>query len=169
MFNVVTFLTKIESLLNKNNTISSSYDISDSLNKRVQRFYKGTSGMHTSLPVIDELYPCVFVEMDSKEEDWSQIGNSARRNMEIRFNIIPVVNYGMGATTDETAGRELSNIECIQVTQNIEYLLREKITLSQTTIQWNKIENTDYSQTLNEENTYNSMGIIRCVAHALSD
>jgi len=166
--NVVSFLTDIESLLLRNNTSTATYDVSASLNKRVQRFYKGTSGMYSRLPVIDDLYPCVFVEMDNKEEDWSQIGTSARRNMEIRFDIIPVVQYGMGATTDETTGRELSNLECIQLSQNIENLLRNKITLSQTSVQWSMVESTDYSSTLNEESTYNSMALLHCKAHVLS-
>jgi hypothetical protein len=172
MINLVTVLTGIESLLNKNNTNTSAYYVSSSLTSQVQKFYKGTSGLSERLPIPSVLYPAVCVELESKQEEWSQIGRAtAKRDMTLKVNIIPIINYGAGVITDEAAGREMSNLECITLAQNIEYLIRNKIDLSLTTqgVLSCLIDNTEYGVSYNSNDTYVSMARISLNIRALNN
>jgi len=163
--NVVSLLESFKNLLNKNNTVTSSYDISESLNERVKKIYKGVEGMHRTLPVPVSRYPVVFVEIASKPEEFVELGNSARRDIEFNFQLVGITNYGIGSL-DEGTARENSDNEVIQLTQNIETLLRNKITLSNT-VDYCAISDVDYSADVSEK-TYNSIAIINVMAKKLS-
>jgi len=150
-------LTSLVNLLDENNTTTSTYNISASLSSsKVKTVYKGVAGMHESFPVPATMYPCVFVELVSKSEELNEIGRSARRWVDMTFDIIPVTNYGMGQSgVDRTA----SDVEIIQLTQNIEALIRANITLS-STVDIAEIRDTDYSVRLSND-TYNAVSRIR--------
>lgn len=166
---LVSLVDSLENLLNKNNTITSDYDISENLNTRVQKFYSGTDGLHDKSPVPINLYPVVFIELVNKVEEISQLGNSsAKRNMEINFNIVPVIYYGAGSEMEFVEGRIKANQEVLYLSQNIESLIRNNITLSNT-VDWVNIENTEYSISLNENATYNMVSKINCKAFKLSN
>jgi len=152
---LTSILGSLENLLHKNNTVSSSSDISNSLNKRVQVFYKGSRGMSNKQPVPKTLYPCVFVELGNKTEEFITVGNNAKRDMNIEFDIVPVVDYGIG-TFDS---RENSDIELIKLSQNIESLIRANITLS-STVHQALIINSTYDVELKADDTYISVSRI---------
>jgi len=172
MISLTSILSGIESLLNRNNTNTSSYYISSSLTSQVQKFYKGTAGLSERLPIPSVLYPAVCVELESKQEEWAQIGRAtAKRNITMKVNIIPIINYGAGVITDEAAGREMSNLECITLSQNIESLIRNKIDLSLTSqgVLSCIIDNTDYGVSYNTNDTYISMSKISLTIRALNN
>lgn len=167
--NLVSLLDSFENLLDKNNTTTSDYDISNNLNIRVQKFYSGIDGLHDKSPIPINLYPVVFIELINKTEEISQLGHStANRNMEINFNIIPVIYYGAGSEIEFVEGRIKANKEVLYLSQNIESLIRNNITLSNT-VDWVNVDNTEYSISLNENATYNMISKISCKAFKLSD
>lgn len=158
--NIKTKLGSLENYLIKNNTTTSSLDISGSLNVRVQQFYKGTDGMSQSQPVPSTLYPVVFVELVRKEESHDTLGNSARkRTIIITYNIIPCVSYGPGQVDQ----RESSNLELIQLAQNIEAALRYDASLSLTADRFS-VTNSEYGTRYNQDSTYVSVAKITCEA-----
>ena len=153
--NLVSLLTSMENLVNKNNTTTSSYDISSSLITRVQTIYKGVQGFSENIPIPNHLYPAVIVEMANKAEEFVFIGNSAKRDMEITFSIVPIIHYGAGTT----GGLENSDMELIQLTQNIENMLRQNISASGT-VESLEITSTDFSNIIRSTDTYNSVARI---------
>lgn len=160
-------LTSFENLLSENNTTTASIDVSGSLKTRVQKFYKGVDGLHDSFPVMASLYPVVFVELMEKSEEFAQLGNSsAKRWVTIDFKVVPCTAYGLGSATEGEA-RENANAEIIQLTQNIEALLRSKIDLSGT-VQSIKLVRTEYSSGVSES-TYNCNSVIRVEAKKYTD
>lgn len=153
--NIVSLLTSIENLVHKNNTITSSYDISSSLNSRVKVIYKGVAGFSDTIPIPANLYPAVCVEINNKTEELFAIGRPGTRDLDINFNIVPIVHYGAGITE----GRETSDLELIRLTQNIENMLRAHISASGT-VETLEIQSTDYSNILKSPDVYNSVSKI---------
>jgi hypothetical protein len=150
-------ITSLVTFLNDNNTTTSSNYISSSLSSsKVKTVYKGVSGMHQSFPVPATMYPCIFVELVSKTEEFRELGRSARRWVDITYDIIPITNYGMGQVGID---RTVSDVEIIQLTQNIEALIRANITLS-STVDITEIKKTDYSVKISND-TYNAVSRIR--------
>jgi hypothetical protein len=145
----------MENLIIKNNTTTSSYDISASLNKRVQSIYKGVRGFSEVKPIPINLYPAVCVEIDNKIEEFIVVGNSASRDLEINFSIVPIVHYGAGIQ----GGLDVSDTEIIRLTQNIENMLRQNISASGT-VESLEIINTDFATVLKSTDTYNSVSRI---------
>ncbi|MHA1866629.1 MAG: hypothetical protein ACTSXD_01025 [Candidatus Heimdallarchaeaceae archaeon] len=131
MFDINSLSDSIVNLLDKNNTTTSSYDISDGLAIRVKQIKKGYS---KATPIPIQLYPTVFVELQTKKEEFSQLGKSSRRKVNIVYDIVPVVYY---------KGREESDEQLLLLVQNIENLLRNKIDLS-ATVDFSVIEATDF-------------------------
>jgi len=156
---LVTLLGKIESLIEKNNTTTSSYDISSGLNERVVGFLKGTDGLSGRASIPKNLYPYVFTELVSKEEDFAQVGNSSNRDTVTQFRVIPVTDYGLGSTVGASEGLEVADLELIKLAQNIENLLRAKISLS-STVDHILISNTEYGTIFKEPKTYNAAATI---------
>lgn len=155
---ITSIMDSIKNLLEKNNTITSSYNISNGLNGKVKSFYSGIQGMSENTPVALSLYPAVFVELSRKVENYERLGSPNRRDADIEMNIIPITNYGAG-TSSQSKSRMNADYECINLTQNIEELIRNKITLSNT-VSW-VLTNTDYNyRTQNVENTYNCVSRI---------
>jgi hypothetical protein len=160
MLNLVSLLGTIQNLLEKNNTTTSSFDISANLNKRIVSFHKGVEGMSEKLPIPNHLYPACFVELSSKTEDFADLGRRPKREAFIGFDIVLVTHYGIGSDRTSVSNRETAGLENLQGTQNIEYLLREKIHLSTTSsdtdnyVLQNLLPDTDYSTSYNED-TYN--------------
>jgi len=153
--NIVSLLTSIENLVDKNNTITSSYDISSTLQTRVQSIHKGVRGISESIPIPTHLYPAVIVEIDTKVEEFIVVGNSAKRDLDIVFGIVPIIHYGAGTAE----GRENSDMELILLTQNIENMLRQYISAS-ATVESLEIQSTDYSNVLRSPDIYNSVSRI---------
>jgi len=163
--NLVSILGSVENLIIKNNTITSDYDISEELQKRVKKVHKGVAGMHETFPILKSLQPVVFVEIESTSDNISQLGNSAKRNVELNFNIVSVVNYGLSVAS-EGESREKLSLESIRLSQNIETLLRNHITISNT-VDWCRIESVIYSTNI-EETAYQNISIIPVNAELLT-
>lgn len=153
-FNIVTFCTSVKNLIDKNNTTTSSYDVSSSLKSRVN---KTTVGYHRNKPIANVDYPCVWVEPTHKENAFSEIGNYANRNMLLELDIVGITNEGLGAKN----GRETSDTEMLQLSSNLETLFRNYPRLSITSqVQSSLISEVSYD--ISESNdTYNSITILK--------
>ena len=123
--NAGTIKAAVKNLITKNNTVTSSYYVSDGLEQTVQ-FISGASSVKK--PVMTFEYPAVFVELKSSLDDWTSLGNTARRNTDINIDVVCVVDWGI---TQENA-REESDDELILLTENIKDLFRNHITISST-------------------------------------
>ena len=153
--NLVSLLTSIENLVQKNNTTTSSHDISSSLNTRVKVFYKGVTGFADTIPIPINLYPAVCVEINNKTEEMISIGRPGVRDLDITFSIVQIVHYGAGITD----GRETSDLELIRLTQNIENMLRANISASGT-VESLEIQATEFSNIVRSPDIYNSVSKI---------
>jgi len=144
-FSLVTFLTSVENLLVKNNTTGGTYFIGDGLFSKVLSFHKGANGM-SEKSLFSNQYPAIFVELVRKEENFSNMGNTGKRNLTIEVDIVPITEYGAGIGETGTSAKELAHLQCIRLTDNIEYLLRNKTNLSQTAIgvSYSRITDTRY-------------------------
>ena len=128
----IDILTQLEKIIEDNNAIGGSLDISESLNHRVKAVFKGVDGMHENLPVLNTQLPCVFIEAVDKEEDWGQFGGgSNRRQMNLNYRLVPITSYGMGSSTNGES-RENASAELLQLADNLERLIRNNATLSNT-------------------------------------
>ena len=124
------------------------------LNKKYSNVVIGVDGLHQSYPVPKSLYPVIFVEAVSKSEAFSCLGNYSERDAELSVNIIPVTEYGIGIDSS----REHAANEILQITQNIENIIRDHVALSSTVESCN-IESTTYGTQLRED-TWNHVSII---------
>lgn len=127
--NTVSFINSVKNLLEKNNTTTSSTDVSSSLNNRAKTFKAGVNNMSIIAPVAKTQYPAVFVELNNKPQQFGLIGNTAKRDQQISFSVVCVTEYNSGAGEYESACQE-----SIQLADNVEILFRNKIRLSQTSI-----------------------------------
>lgn len=151
MIPVKTFKDSVLNLIEKNNTTTSSYDISSGLSTRVQRI---TGSNSKKQPVYSFQYPCVFVEVKNDTESILTLGNLARRGIEVNMDVVAVIDYGIGL--DEA--REESDDEMLLLCDNLKNLFRNFITLSGTVDSLECPGSTydaDYA-----ENTYNANGRI---------
>ena len=159
-------LTKLHDILSANNSVGGDYDISKNLNGRVKAIYKGVEGMHEEFPIMKTLLPCVFLEVANKQEVFGQLGNSAKRNMELSYTIVPYTSHGIG-TGAEGEARENASKEIIQLTDNIERLMRQNVNLSGT-VQRCHVTSTDYRSTV-RESVYTCQSVIRLQILKYSD
>jgi hypothetical protein len=167
-FNASSFIGSVENLVSKNNTTTSSYDISSGLVSRVVTFHKGTKDMYARIPIPKTLYPAVIVEMNGKEEEFSMLGNN-KRQINVNFSVVSIIDYGAGTTTEATNARETSNLEAVKLSQNIEALIRAYPRLSQTSlVMKTDIVSTEYSVIAKDDSTYNSIAKTNCIAQCLS-
>lgn len=149
--NLKTIQTAIANLITRNNTTTSSYDVSSGLNTRLQAVYIGDP---FNSPVPNTAYPVCFVKLISKTEEHRQLGRSAQRSATINFEITPVTMYGMAVGL----GGQYSDEEVIVLSQNIENLLRNKITLSGT-VSYCLNSGTRYEDKVGND-TWNKMAVI---------
>jgi hypothetical protein len=144
--------------LDKNNTTGSSYNISSSLTSAVQAVYVG---YHVNKPIPNTVYPVIFIEPRDKVENFEQLGNTARRTIDVYCDIVAITNYGMAIS------RETSDNEMLQLSANIETLLRNYPRLSQTAVMMSNIDGTDYD-VVESNDTWNSIARIKLAANIIS-
>lgn len=169
-FSASGFIGSVENLIYKNNTTTSSYDISTGLSTRVSDsgFYKGVVGAHELVPVALTMYPVVFVEMKNKQEEFAQLGRENKRYINVFFDIVPVIQYNAGVSYSVT-GHELASTELLKITQNIEYLFRAYPKLSQTSQVMECLnEGTEYTGGKTGDTTYNMFSRIGYKARILN-
>lgn len=143
--NVLNIKNSLQNLITKNNTNTSDYDVSADLDGRVKFISGGTA---VRVPVLNISYPAVFVALRNVEDKHVELGMSARRDTELMFQITGIIDFGIA--TDITG--EKSDNEIIQLSQNLENLFRNKITLS-ATVDSCLVTETDY---IVAGGTYNS-------------
>lgn len=151
-FNVTTTREAIRSFIEKNNVTTSAYDISASLNTRVQNVFKGFA---KDKPIPNNQYPVVWVELKTDAEEAIAMGRKSSRDITMAFNIKCVVNYGFGIFD----GREESDDEMYQLATNLKTLFRSDIKLSQT-VEWAVVAATEYDIEEHAESTWNSIADI---------
>lgn len=133
-----TMTSIVQNLINKNNTTTSSYDISSGLKKRVQ----WVKIANVDYPFANTMYPVVCVSLNRSNSEFSQIGNTARREVEYSFQITPVTYYGMGQTD---GGTDAMN-EGYRIAGNLQRLIRAYPQLSATSfVLESDFTDTDYS------------------------
>ena len=135
----------LQNLISKNNTVTSSYDVSNSLNNRVQLVCGGTSAR---VPELNIMYPVIFVELENIVDEHIELGKTSRRNVELIFGITGIIEYGIGIQDD---GESTDN-ECVQLSQNVVELLRNYVTIS-TTVDSCLVTGTEF---ITDEGTYNA-------------
>ena len=89
-----------------------------------------TRGDPNNIPVQVTQYPAIFVQLSSKAEDFSQIGQR-RKDVTVNFNIYGLVQL---STNSDSSDREIQNFA-----RNIEQVLRTAngVTLSNTVLYTN--------------------------------
>lgn len=162
-FNLVNILSTTVAWLKTHNT--STTGISKNLSKAVQYWYQGVEGMHNQIASDFEKYPVVFIEAKTDTEDWSQLGNSSRRWIDLEFDIVAITQYKAGSST-EGYSREIACNEVMYLTQNLKEFLKTNIPLSNT-VEWMMPVTTDYNAT-EGDNFYNYVSRIGCHARILS-
>lgn len=161
-FSIYTFSNKVRNLVNKNNTTTSGFDISSGLNKRVT---KVIMGFHSKKPQQNIQYPLVWVEPRVKIDEFASLGNNAKREMTIRYEVTGIVQGGMGAFD----GREQSDNEMLKLSANLETLFRNYIDLSNSSeVMSSILESIEYD-VIEFNDTWNSICKLNLEAKVRSD
>jgi hypothetical protein len=161
--NIVNILSTTVAWLKTHN--STTTGISKNLTKEVQNFYQGVEGFHNQMASDYEKYPIVCLEAVNDTEDWSALGNTARRWIDFNFDVVCITQLGAGADV-EGYGREKACNEIMRLTLNIKEFLKTNISLSNT-VEWQQPVSTDYNTT-EGDNFYNYVSKISCHARILS-
>ena len=153
-----TFTSSVVNLLDKNNTTTSSADISGGLVNRVKVVRRGK---YSIAPIPNTQYPCVFVRVRSKDSDtFEHLGNcNHKRDQYANVEIVPIVQLGTNLN---------SEAEMYKLTSNIEALIRAHISLS-STVNDCLIVGVDYDSESVSDEFHNVFSIINIRAHKLSD
>lgn len=148
----------VVNLIDKNNTTTSSLDVSSGLTERVKLIRRGK---YDITPIPNTQYPCVFVRVRSKDSDiFEKLGQcNNKRDQYANVEIVPIVMAG----THYDSEKEMYNL-----TSNIEALLRAKISLS-STVNDALITGVDYDATPIDDEFHNIYSIINVRVHKLSD
>jgi len=161
-FDVNNLMTTIASVINKNNTITSSYNLKSSLSSNpIQAVYKTYA---ESTPIAKTMYPVIFIEMMNKQEEFERLSRSAYRRITCQVDLVVVTDYGMSGAPDAGRGREIGDKELFQLASNVEKLFRNYVTLSTTALgvpnaEMVTITNTDYNVRFSND-TWNSVARI---------
>ena len=152
-YSTLTLADSILNLITKNDTDTSSYDVSKSLNQRVN--YTAV-GFHAKKPLRIDQYPAIFIEPGNRVEEFETASGSGNRTMAVPFNIVSITQYGAG----QEDGRNLADREMIQLSDNLSYLLRANTRLSNTSyVMQSVIDGVEFGVE-EYENTYNSISRI---------
>lgn len=138
----------VTNFISKNNTTTSSYNVSSGLSKKLTGVI---AGYHKS-PRQNINLPYIWVELKRDREAFDSVGQRARRKVVIEFDIIGEVNTGLG----QYSGRGASDTEMIKLAQNVKNLLRSNPTLSSTAYNC-LVTDTEYDLKLGANDTYDSI------------
>ena len=144
---VLSTKNSLKNLIVKNNTNTSDYDLSESLQEQV-KFISGSSA--DRVPTLSINYPAVFVELDSVTDEHNELGNTSRRDVEMGFRITSITDYGIALENYEDTDNEM-----IQLTYNLHNLLRNSVKVSNT-VDSCLITGTEY---ITDEGTYNARSV----------
>lgn len=160
-FGIYSFTSKIVNIFSDNNATGTTYYLGNGLASPIKqielRYYENK-------PQINTMFPAIFISPKSKTDEFSHIGNNAKRKMKIQVDIVGIVQDGYG----QINGRAKSDQNMLLLSRNIENLLRNKITLSQTVVTQSLIQNIEYDA-IDYTDTYNSICKFSLVCDVLSD
>lgn len=133
----------ISNLLTAANTTTASYDLSTGLTKRVQKIIKGDPAQ---IPNQLNLYPCIFIQLETKTESLQSIGHSnynLKRKADISWGIFAYVYHGSGSDDSDKEVQKLS--------ENIEEIFRRNIKIATLSdMQWGVVNTTDFGAVLGD-------------------
>ena len=135
----------LQNLIVKNNTNTSDYDLSSSITSKVVTV-SGANADKVATINID--YPAVFVKLNNHSDNHNELGNTARRDVDLEFRISCIMQEEAVAIDN---AENIDN-ENIQLTHNLQELLRNNVKISNT-VDWCTITGTDYPT---EEGIYNA-------------
>jgi len=144
--NLLTWRDSVINLLDKNNTTTSSYDISSGLVARV----KSVKGGQPDYGISTTQLPKIWVRIGEYAEERNSLGDSSHRESSVAFDLYPMTQAGAG---HDSGGRLKAEDEMIKLTQNILDLIRAKNDLSITGL-WVTDVNTDFEIVTDAEKTY---------------
>ena len=129
--NLVTLRNSVINYLNKNNTSTSSNDLSSGLHGRIKTIKKGKAD-RTAIP--NNLYPAILCRVSSVNEELAQLGNGATRTHRINIILEAMTMYGMAVSEEASADENYT------LSQNITSLLRQDMTMSNTVSMIDNVE-----------------------------
>jgi hypothetical protein len=152
--NINSLTTSLFNIFTAANTTTADNDLSDGLNSRIKKIYKGVEGMHEDLPVTADLYPVLFLEAATSEREIEELGKTSRRQIKVNYTAVGITHYGM-SSGDQGEGRQNSDMEALQLASNIEAFVDNNIRPTSTLL-WLLVTDSDYSTKIADK-TYNSI------------
>jgi len=149
----VDILTKLKTLINENNTTTATYNLKAGLNRTVGRIYQGCKNMHDHVPLPAGVHHGIYVELDDVTEEPGTLGPTNKRDSVISFDIVPVTNYGAGSDVEGYAAQN-AHMENIRLCQNLMYMFRNKIDLTNT-VAFQRSLRTEFASLDNDDQAYN--------------
>jgi len=146
---------QVQTKLQSANTTSSSNDLSDNLPTRVQRIVKTNS---TRIPIQATWYPYVSIHIGDKITDTEVIATSneyGKRMGTVNMQIIGGVWNSIFEDVDE----DLSDEDCENLMMNIEAILAEDVTLSDS-VTWHQPTVVQYHNIALDEGANLRVGIM---------
>lgn len=124
---------------------------------------KSLVGYHGKKPIPNILYPCIWVEPRNTGYEWGQLGCNSKREIDISFHIVAIVDYGFG----QLSGREESDGEMLKLSTNLEKLFRNFPKLSITSCTMAQVVNAEYD-VVEFNDTWNSIADLELTVNLLS-
>ncbi len=118
--NSATVQSAIVSILQANNTTTSSFDLSSGITPRIDNANIYARALKDNV----QEFPAIFVWRAGKSEEYAALGRNTRRDISIDFTIAAVTQYADSATSAQNQNMTLAD--------NVETILRNYIDLSQT-------------------------------------
>ena len=153
---VVSLTAAVVSFLEANNTTTSGNDLSEGLAGRVKIIRQGMRGAHQNTPDPLASYPMVYVELSETAHEFEQLGRQSRRKVNFGYALVGITQSKAGGA--EQTGREDADKESIQLASNIQGIIQQNITLSNT-VDMVSVGSTDYNASTSE-NTYNAISTV---------
>jgi hypothetical protein len=144
--NYNSILDSIANLISKNNTTTSSYNISLSMTSKVLTI-KSSSIKN---PIPNVILPAIIIDIENNKSEFQSLGSGAIKKHIFNVSIYGIVDYGMG----QPQGRDLSDAEMMILAGNVEKLFNYYIGISGT-VDYSNITNVDYDVEMGND-TWNS-------------
>lgn len=123
-------LTAVSNVLTNSNTTTSTVDLSSGLTTRVRNIFRNDPGT-VSVKLND--YPCLFVRIFSKDEEFASLGvtgpNNNRKFATCRYDVIGLYHKDGSHTAHSSVLTEI-----YRLAENIEGVFQQELTLSGTAL-----------------------------------
>lgn len=152
----------LRNLLVKANTSTAACPLTTSLNSSIDNdmIRVGIKDSHENMAIPDTRYPTIIVEAENQNNAFRQLGNTSSRDKTFNWDIVAMTKYGQG-TGGELIARENSDLELMQLVSNIEQIIGQNISLSNT-VAWARVDNIEFER--DKQQTYQGSALISVVA-----